>query len=331
MENLKENYSGTPNRDEDEIDLLDLWRTIWKRRKMIAWVVGIMTVGTVIVSLFMTNIYQASAVITPVDQKQGQGGGLRSMMMEQLGGLAGLALPGGSSANEIVSLLDSKVLGEKIITRYNLLPILFDEKWDAKKKTWKIKEGWSLNPLSWISSLFKLIMPAPPASVQKKDPNVPDVWDGLRELDEMVNVKFDMKKNSITITADSRDPELSAKLVDYYLLTLTDYMSSEARRVALTNRNYLESQLNGTSDPLIKQKIYNMIAQQIETSMMAEVKENFAFKVLDPPKVPDKKIKPKRAQMVILAFFVAMFLGVFAAFGAEYVQKMKAASQKKTS
>src|SRR5512145_378513 len=100
-------------------------------------------------------------------------------------------------------------------------------------------------------------------------------------------------------------------VVTYTLIELTDHMSNEARRVADTNKQYLESQIDKTADPFIKTKIYTLIAQQIETAMMAEVKENFAFKILDPPRIPDKKIKPKRAQMVIIAFLFSLFLSVF--------------------
>jgi uncharacterized protein involved in exopolysaccharide biosynthesis len=57
--------------------------------------------------------------------------------------------------------------------------------------------------------------------------------------------------------------------------------------------------------------------------MMAEVKENFAFKVIDPPRVPDKKIKPKRIQMVLLSFIVSIFIGVFLALFMEYLEKTK--------
>jgi uncharacterized protein involved in exopolysaccharide biosynthesis len=98
-------------------------------------------------------------------------------------------------------------------------------------------------------------------------------------------------------------------------------MSSEAKRVAAINKKYLEEQLPLNADPLIKQKIYTMIAQQVETAMMAEVKENFSFKVIDPPMVPDKKIKPKRAQMVVLSFVVSLFLAVFVVFALEYLEK----------
>jgi uncharacterized protein involved in exopolysaccharide biosynthesis len=105
------------------------------------------------------------------------------------------------------------------------------------------------------------------------------------------------------------------------LTELNDYMSGEARRVADTNRKYLEAQIDNTADPYIKARIYTLIAQHIETSAMAEAKENFTFKVLDPPRVPDKRISPKRRMMVAIAFAVSLFLGIFAAFMIEYVEK----------
>jgi len=308
--------------EEEEISLLEYWQVIRKHRKMILRLAVAIPILTAIVSLFMTNIYQSRAIIVPVAPKEGAVGGLTSMLAQQIGGLPGLLTPGTATSAEIVSLLNSIVLREKIINRYNLLPVLFPDDWDAERGRWKSTEVWgiTLNPRAWMSAVARMISPPPPGMAAKV-PGVPDVWDGLRKLDDLVSVKNNIKENSITITADFRDPEMSAKLVDDFLTTLTDHMSAEARRVAEVNRKYLETQLNATADPFIKQKIYNLIAQQIETSMMAEVKENFAFKVIDPPKAPDRKVKPKRAVMVILSFVLALFAGVFGAFGLDYLEK----------
>ena len=156
------------------------------------------------------------------------------------------------------------------------------------------------------------------------------MWDGLRALENIVNVKSNIKEKSITIAVQFDDPVIAANIAGYVVAALNDHMSSEAKRVAAVNQKYLEEQLLMTADPLIKQKIYNMIAQQMETTMMAEVKENFSFKVIDPPKVPDRKIKPKRAQMVVLSFVVALFMGVFIVFFLEYLEKIKKVDRPKT-
>jgi uncharacterized protein involved in exopolysaccharide biosynthesis len=319
--------------EEDEINLLDYWQVIRKRKRLIIGIILITVFSTAIISLFMTSIYQAKAVITPVTTKDGGGGGAAAALAQQFGGLVslGISMPASASASEIMNLLRSNVLREKVITQNNLLPILFYKQWDEQKKDWTTRGGgsFSLNPLSWVSALTGAITPGPPSSVKKKEPGIPDTWDALRLLDGIVKINQNIKENTITISVDFHDPEMATKMVDYLLSTLTDHMSSEAKRVSMTNRKYLESQLGETSDPLIKQKIYNLIAQQIETSMMTEVKENFAFKVLDPPKMPDKKIKPKRAQMVMLAFVVALFMGIFVAFFMEYLEKVRGKEVKR--
>ena len=309
---------------DDEINLLELWQVIWNRRRFIAYFVSAVVVLTVIVSLLMTNIYESKAVIMTVESKSSaSGGGMAAAMGGGLGGMIGT--PESASAVEISTLLKSNILRSKIIQEYNLLPILFSDQWDEEKKTWK-KGGISLNPLFYVSKLIKAIKPADKKAV-KKEEGVPDVYEGLRALEDIMNIQevkakgLIGKDNTIVVAAQFDDPEIAASLVNYFLAALNDHMSKEAKRVAALNKKYLEEQLPLNSDPLIKQKIYTMIAQQVEMSMMAEVKENFSFKVVDPPMVPDKKIKPKRAQMVVLSFVVALFLAVFVVFALEYLEK----------
>jgi len=310
----------TPDRcDEDEINLLDYWRVIWKRRRLIGYIVVATVVMTAVVSLFMTNIYQAKAVITPVAGKDGTGGSsVASMMAQQFG----IVQAGPAPGTEIFNLLKSNVVREKMLEKYQLMPVLFPEKWDSRRKQWKKGDGWgfTLNPLALIGVARKLVGPEDVVA-KKKDPSVPDEWDGIRMLTNIIAVTQNLKENTITISVDFRDPEMAATIAKNLMDTLVDYIAAEAKRVSSINRKYLEAQLAENTDPFIKQKIYMLIAQQIETVTMAEIKENFAFKVIDPPKAPDRKIKPNRAQMVMLSFVVALFIGIFAAFLLEYLEK----------
>ena len=237
------------------------------------------------ISLVMTKIYRATAVITPVDRQDNEGGRL-SLMAQQLGGLPGISTASSVSASEIVSLLNSNILREKVIEKYDLLPVLFNDEWDEGKKGWRTND---------------------------KD-DTPTVWDGIRMFDDMVSVDHDTEGNMITISVDYHKPEMAATIVTAFLATLNEHMSSESKRVAETNKRYLEEQLKSSSDPFIKQKIYNLIAQQIETAMMAGVKENFAFKVIDPPMVPDKKVRPRRGLMVVMSFAVSLVTGLLPRF-----------------
>lgn len=309
---------------EDEINLLDYWMVIWKRKVLIIMLTFLTVLFTAVYSLRLPEIYQSKAVITPIGSKDSGGGGLS--LLAQFGGIPGIAIPGSSSAAEIVNLMKSNILREKVIERYELLPILFYESWDKEKKQWK-KDGnssYGLNPLSLLQKASSSIKPRSQVSNPKsQDNSSPTVWDGLRMLDGIVKVNNNIKDNTITVSAEFYDPEIAANIVNYFLASLIDHMSGEAKRIAKTNKRYLEEQLGTTMDPIIRQKIYNLIAQQVETSMMSEVKENFAFKVIDPPKVPDKRIKPKRSQKVMLSFVTSLFASIFLAFFLEYIEKIK--------
>lgn len=299
--------------NKDEVDLLELTKTIWSGRRLIVWIIVVCVLSTIILSMFMTNIYTAQAVLKPTSQSQA--GGKLSALASQFGGLAtlaGIAMPSSASSTEIVNLLNSNILKKEIIENYELLPVLFPDQWDEKKKAWK-KPGLSINPLVLMAKLN---------SNSSKKKEIPDIWNGIRMLNSIVKIDYDMKEDIIAISVDFRDPEKAAQIANYFIIALNDHMSLEAKRIALVNREYLEKQLLETNDPIVRQKIYNLIADKIETTMMAEVKEGFAFKVLDPPMAPDKKSKPKRAQMVIVAFIVSLFLGIFIVLIRDYIKKV---------
>ncbi|PKN17319.1 MAG: hypothetical protein CVU71_16180 [Deltaproteobacteria bacterium HGW-Deltaproteobacteria-6] len=291
--------------DHDGIDFYHCGQVIWKRRKMIGSMMVAAVVTMIILSFLMTDIYQAKAVISPVTGRDsGTNTAGLSALAQQLGGFPGVPSSSQANASEIVSLLNSNILRRKIIEQYNLMPLLFYGQWDQERRIWKQEYSvLGMKPFKFIK--------------------IPDIWDALRLLEENVKINRNIKDNTITVTVDFHDPKLAALIADYYLVTLTNYMSSEVKRVAATNRQYLEEQLGSTTDPFIKQKTYNLIAQQIENGMMAEVKENFAFKIIDPPMMPDKKIKPRRSVIALLSLVISLLSGIGIALFLEYYEKLK--------
>ena len=55
--------------------------------------------------------------------------------------------------------------------------------------------------------------------------------------------------------------------------------------------------------------------------MLAKSREEFSFKIVDPPVVPEERIKPTRRLMVMLGFIIGLFMGVFIAFGRNYIRQ----------
>ncbi|MBI2413387.1 MAG: hypothetical protein HYV24_09275 [Deltaproteobacteria bacterium] len=296
--------------------IADYLRVVWKRRTIVALFLVAGTLISAASTLFMTDIYRATAVITPVAGKE-TGGSEMSMVAQQIGGLSGITFPASRPSSEIISLLNSNILREKVIESHNLLPVLFSDRWDGERMIWKDGQNGGLS-----AQIKRFFFTRPAASIDAKDSG-PTLWDGLRELDGIVKISASAKDNTIAIYAEHRDPAFASRLIEILLSTLNQHMSGEARRVAQTNKRYLMEQLGASNDPLIRQKIYNLIAQQIEVYMMSEVKENFAFKVIDPPRTPDRRVRPGKTRFVEAGAALALIGGIFAAFVLEFVSILR--------
>jgi uncharacterized protein involved in exopolysaccharide biosynthesis len=263
-----------------EVNPLGLLKILLGHKALIIRLVLVVTVGTAIVSLLMTKVYESRAVITPVQLPAAQSG------MAAMAAQFGIITPQASNASEIVSLLKSDILMQKVMEKGKFYDVLFEK-----------------DDLRDLSENEK-------------------TWEGIRLLKEdILDVAESKKEGMISVSARYKDPAIARNIAGTTIDELTDHMAAEAKRVAAANMRHLETQIVNAADPFVRQKIYSLIAQQIETAMMAEAKENFAFKVIDPPRVPDKKIKPKRTMMVVLAFIVSLLLGVFLAFMREHYRR----------
>ena len=82
----------TPQNDDDEIDLLKLWQTIWRRKWSIITLTFIVMMVTVLIVLSLTPIYRAAATLL-IEQKQA-----KVVSIEQVYGMDG----GGKDRKSVV-------------------------------------------------------------------------------------------------------------------------------------------------------------------------------------------------------------------------------------
>jgi uncharacterized protein involved in exopolysaccharide biosynthesis len=282
--------------DDDEINLLDLFMVLFRRKWLIIGLVFLAGVAAVVISLSMTNVYRSEATIAARETEQstskvlsGALGGLGGVVADQFG------LGGGSDADKIEVLLKSRRLADLVVEKYNLLPIVFNDKWDAQKKAWKE------NPAPTIQDAYKLIK------------------------DSLLKVTRDRKTDVITASIQYKDPEFTKSMMQYYLTELSEGLRAAVLRDAEENMRFLTAQLDKTNDPLLREKIYTMLAKEIEKDTFARAQTYYGFYVLDPPIAPDlnKKAGPKRALICILSVVVAFFVAVFLAFFLEYLGRLK--------
>ena len=75
-----------------------------------------------------------------------------------------------------------------------------------------------------------------------------------------------------------------------------------------------------TRDLKIQEAIFELLSSQYEQAKIQEAKDTPTIQILDRASPPEKRSRPKKALMVILAGIASLFVGVVFVFGLEYLQ-----------
>ena len=269
--------------EEDVIDFGRYWAIFWPN----LWKIALFSLGVGILTLLYMftkpNIYQATAVITPEKDERRQN--------PSLGALAsmGVDVGGPSRVEDIETLFKSNDLAVRLFKKYNPWPILLGDKYDPA--TGGIK----------ASSKFSLVG-------GEKKPKPPGDWDAIRAAKAGLRVSANRKANTVTISFESPSAEGSASMVKYFLDEGKSRLQEEALERATINKKFIQEQIGKTIDALTRDRLYAMYGQEVEQEMMARNREQFGFRVIDSPRIPDRKSKPARAKSAMVATLLAFIL-----------------------
>jgi len=134
----------------------------------------------------------------------------------------------------------------------------------------------------------------------------------------------------VAITVEDRDPCQAAVLANAYVEEL-DRRNKQLFVGQATNKKvFLENRLREIKQELsqidsmlsrdanIKEMLFELLTREYEIAKIEEAKSMPTIQVLDRAEPPEKKCKPKRTQMVLLAGVTSLFVAVLAAFVREH-------------
>ncbi len=274
---LREQYMA-----EDAIDLgvyFAILRKQWWKICGISLAVGLVTL---LVMYLFPDTYQATAVLTPaVDEKRPN---------PALGILASLGFDIGNptKVEDLETLFMSNDLTVRVFRKYNLWPVVIPDKFDSA--TGKMK-------FCWTDRLFGL----------EKGPRAPGDWDAIRAAKDRLNVFVNKKVGTVSVSFDSPSAEGSANIVKYYLDEGKSRLQEEAFDRASKNKKFIEEQIGKTVDALTRDRLYLLYGQEVEREMMGRNREQFGFRVIDSPRIPDRKSKPSRGLVALIGTLSAGF------------------------
>ena len=275
---------------DDEIDLKELFLSLWNERVFIAQITAAFAVLSIVVSLMMTNIYRSEAILSPnhsSNSLQSKYGSLAS--------LAGIDLGKGETDKTTVAIetIKSRKFLEYLINKHKtFLPDLmaFDN-WNADEK--KVNYDSDLyDGKQWVRDVD------PPKKPQ------PSLQQSHGKFLGLISISQVKKSNLVTIAIEHESPELAKRWVDYVVSGINDITRDQDVEKAEKSIEYLKEQIQQTSVADIQTGLFGLIESQLETVMLAKATPEYLFSVIDPAVIPELKHKPKRSLIVVLSTII---------------------------
>lgn len=294
--------------EEDIIDLRELFAELRCKRWWVVLCSAVFGLAMLVYVLSVDNIYRATMVLAPA---QSDSGGNLSALANQFGGLAslaGISIGGGESATvNAVAIMKSESFIRGFIRDVDGKKQMYFNQWDAQNNRWHPSGAIK----SALTSIKSAIAGNKPKSTRYADPYEPldsDVYEDF--TGDYFKISEDKKTGLITISIETKEPELSARWVNRIVEMLNSTMRKDAMDKAEKSVAFLEEELKKTQIVEMQKSINQLIEAQIKSKMMANVSDEYAFKVLAPAVVPEKQIYPKRFMMLMGSVFIGGVVGL---------------------
>lgn len=277
--------ASAPLAADDEINLLDYLRVVWRYRWMILALCLIAMSLTVVRSLRMPRQYQSAVTIMPpLDILQRESGGAFGSMNNSL--LRQVMNTGvGSIAKIYVEIIESREVADAIIDRFHLMN-------------------------KYAGILYR-------SSVRDR-------------LKANMTVKT-TDGGAVRVTVSDRDPNQAAAIAGAYVEELDKRNKKLSAGQATSKRIFLENRLKEVEAKLSRidnilsreaktqEMLYQLLAEQYEMAKMEEVRSMPTIQVLDSAVIPELPVGRGTVRKGLMAGAAAFILGIFLAFGHEYV------------
>jgi uncharacterized protein involved in exopolysaccharide biosynthesis len=271
---------------EEPVNWREHWQVLVEQKKLIGIITAVSTILALLAAFLITPIYRAEVLLAPVTEEKTGALGALAGQFGDLAALTGVSLGNSKDKSaEAIAALKSRSLATAFFKEANVLPVLFPREWDAEKKAWKDKD------------------------------DAPTDWEAYEEFDEDIRfVSVDRKTGLVTLMIEWKDPIRAAQWANKFVNMANTRLRTEAVEDAEKSISYLEKQLRVSGEVEIQQSIYRLIEAQTKKRMVANTREEYAFKVIDPAVVPEKKVRPKRALIVLFGLMLGAMAGVITAF-----------------
>jgi uncharacterized protein involved in exopolysaccharide biosynthesis len=245
--------------EEDEIDLIELAKTIWDSRKVIYRFVAVGVILGVLVALLSPKEYVSDASLMPEYSTESSGGA--SGLLQQYGGLLGISGGSYNSASNAIRVDLYPQIVQSLSFQVNLMEQEFNyPEYDTSASLYDyFMEIHSPGVLSYVKQytiglpftilgVFRSDSEEEIMNEAEQDPEVlsltKDQMNIVKSLRERVSVSLNEETGIVSVSAKMPDPKVAAQVAKFTIGELTEYLVEYRTEKVLRDLEFVENQLN---------------------------------------------------------------------------------------
>jgi len=287
--NENNSLMNTPKKN-DFIDLIKTFEIIHESSKKIILTTIIFGIFGYIFSINQPVIYRAEAFVAPVEESEMSA---LSNIAGQFSGLANIIGFSGQNASGTqlnTAIMQSRSFLEKFITDTNLLQKIYPDQWNKNENKWQ-------------------------------NGNQPDLRIAAEILRSSLRIEMDMPLRIIAV--EWTDPEIAAEIANDIVRYLNKHIREQKIDEAYKSIFFLQEELKKTSLVSNENMLFTLIEDQTKNIVLANAREEYAFKFIDPAYPPNEKIKPLNTQNAVLSALAGLILSLFLILYQAYTNNFK--------
>ena len=285
-----------------EIDLKIIFQLLLSNFKFIFVFTFLITALAAGASLLIPNIYTSSATLSMND---GEDSGLSSMIGSNsnlLGSLSGGLIPsiGGDNQNAL-SILSSRDFFRILYDSDEFLMYLMATKsYDSlSRKTFVDPKKYDLKNKKWIREVSH--------PFKKK----PSLQEAHKIFLDNFSITEDDDKGVIILSFKHKSALFSNDVLKKIIVEINEYIRNKKINEAKKGIKYIEKKMSTENISEIRAVLASVMEADIQTLSLAEKTEEFIFKVIDSPFIPERKTSPKRTLICLSVAFSTFILSIF--------------------
>ncbi len=295
-------WGGYCESAEAPIDLGDIILTIRKDKFLILLMCVLLSLVAYGVSLAFPDKYKAIAILSPAQMDNGGRLGSVASQYSGLAAMAGIAIGKETDKTEqAIALLKSWPFLEFLVDKYDLGPDVYAAKGYKKFGKEVVYDDGVYDSKSgeWQASKFK------------ETGGRPSSWMLYEKFLPMVGIQNDKKTGLVTLSITHVSPDVAKRWLEILIKELNLHFQLRDKDEARRNIDYLEKKIEETSIAEMQNVFFGMVEAQTKALMLSERSEDYLFKIIVRPMLPEEKVSPKRFVISIFGFIFGGVLWCF--------------------